>query len=60
MQGEEVKGGKKYRQFSEQEQAQYLTDRHPAAARYTHLLHHLWVPQLLLFRLSPPTPPLAS
>ena len=37
-------------------QAQYLTNDHPAAARFSHLVHCLRIPQLVLIRHSPPTP----
>ena len=60
MQGGEVKEGKQYRQFLEQEQAQYLTDDHPDATRFSRFFHHLRVPELVILRRSPPPPPLAS
>ena len=37
-------------------QSQYLTDYHPDAARFSHLVHRLQIPQLLLLRRSPPPP----
>ena len=51
MQGVERKGGKQYKQFSSKEQAQYLTKDHPAAARFSHLIHRLQNPQLVLLLL---------
>ena len=60
MQGGEGKGGKQFRQFLSQEQAQYLTDDHLGATHFSRFFRHLRVPQLILLRRSPPPPPLAS
>ena len=43
IQGGEGKGGKQYNQFPQQEQAQYLTDDHPDADRFSRLFHRLRV-----------------